>query len=922
MKIKTLHSTMDFEHGGSRKSAIDLFISALLIFCFLLMVVTTYAQPPSHDPTSMVRAEDGRYWIYTTGTGVWAMSSSNSNFSDWQPDQTPFNPGTWPSWINSAVPGFVGDFWAPGITYMNGYWYLYYSCSTFGSSQSAIGVVRTPSLSNPNWSDQGMVVSSNGSSNAINAIDPAIFHDTDGRVWMSYGSFFGGIAIVEINPSTGKTIGSTTHVAGGNHQDIEAPYIIRNGDYYYLFVNRGSCCNGLNSTYYVQVGRSTNVTGPYAGWRTILGNEGNYIGPGHIGYGEDRLTYHYYDGNDNGAAKLRITSLGWSNGWPVIHGSGGWEDPNEPDLFALNTSVNGQGSVTPNGGTYEEGTVVNITANPANGWQFNSWSGDISSSNATTAVTMNSNMSVTANFSQVQTTEEELVFYTFNQSSGNGILDESGNENNGTGNGNPSFVAGKIGNSINLDGSDDYVSLPTGVMSTLNNFTIATWVNIDALEMWSRIFDFGSGTTTNMFLTPQSGNGTFRYAITTGGGSSEQQINGTSALPTNTWIHVAVTLSGNTGTLYVNGSQVGINNNMTLSPSDLGSTSNNYIGRSQYADPYLDGQIDQFHIFDYALTSTEISSLFNTENAPTTFTLSIAVEGQGSVSPVGGSYASGTTVNLTATPASGWQFDGWSDDATGSSTSTSLLMNSNKTVTASFSEIQDPSSSFVQIQNRGTGLFLDGMGRVANGEACGQWANTSHVNSHWEVLDVGSGYYQLQNVGTGLLLDGMGRTNNGGDCGQWANTTHFNSHWTMEQFDGNYVRFQNRGTGLFLDGMGRTGNGDNVGLWANTTHPNAQWLLVQMSGARAIGTEEYALETEAEVVPIYPNPAQDHFVLDLPEIIGADELKIINIMGQKVMEVKKLESQQRIDISQLAPGQYILQLKTAEGLRMQKFVKI
>ncbi|WP_088655458.1 family 43 glycosylhydrolase [Geofilum rhodophaeum] len=275
------------------------------------------AQAPSHDPSTMVRAENGRYWIFTTGQGIWCMSSSNANFSDWRAETTPFRPGTWPGWINSAVPGFNGEFWAPDIIQMNGYYYLYYSVSTFGSSRSAIGVVRTSSLTNPNWTDLGMVVSSTNNAQ-INAIDPALFTDTDGRVWMSYGSWFGGLGVVEINRATGKTIGNVVHLVGGNHEAMEAPYITKSGSYYYLFFNRGRCCNGVNSTYYVVVARSTSITGPYTNERVFLPNRnGNIIGPGHIGYGQGKLTYHYYDGNANGAAKLFVTTLGYRDGWPV-----------------------------------------------------------------------------------------------------------------------------------------------------------------------------------------------------------------------------------------------------------------------------------------------------------------------------------------------------------------------------------------------------------------------------------------------------------------------------------------------------------------------------------------------------------------------------------------------------------------------------
>ncbi len=124
------------------------------------------------------------------------------------------------------------------------------------------------------------------------------------------------------------------------------------------------------------------------------------------------------------------------------------------------------------------------------------------------------------------------------------------------------------------------------------------------------MFDFGTGTNDYMFLTLNAGGGPLRFAITTSGGGGEQQINGTGTLPLNTWSHVAVTLSGNTGTLYVNGQPVGTNTNMTLNPSDLGSTNQNWIGRSQYpGDPYLAATVDDFQVYDRALSAAEISGL-------------------------------------------------------------------------------------------------------------------------------------------------------------------------------------------------------------------------------------------------------------------------------------------------------------------------
>jgi hypothetical protein len=124
------------------------------------------------------------------------------------------------------------------------------------------------------------------------------------------------------------------------------------------------------------------------------------------------------------------------------------------------------------------------------------------------------------------------------------------------------------------------------------------------------VFDFGTGINVYMFLAPQNGaNGKVRFAITTTGWAGEQIIDGQSALATGAWSHVAITRSGNTGILYVNGEEVGRNSAMTLKPSSLGHTMQNYLGKSQHPDPYFNGAIDDFRLYGTALNAGEIASL-------------------------------------------------------------------------------------------------------------------------------------------------------------------------------------------------------------------------------------------------------------------------------------------------------------------------
>ena len=278
---------------------------------------------PSHDPSRMVRNNDGRYWIFTTGDGVFAMSSPNADFSGWRVEPTVFPVGTWPSWINNYVTGFGGFFWAPDVIKVGSQYRLYYSCAGQGAP-AAIGLATANNLAGP-WTDQGLVVAGN------NAIDPAPLIDGSNQ-WLTWGNWQTGIDLLQLNPSNGKALNSTRWdlVPG----QVEAPYLHKDGSFYYLFFQRGLCCQGVNSGYYTVMGRSTSVTGPYldkngvsvlsggssAGSLFLPNRDGRYIGPGHVGYGEGRLTYHFYDGNDNGAPKLRVTTMSFVNGWPVAAG--------------------------------------------------------------------------------------------------------------------------------------------------------------------------------------------------------------------------------------------------------------------------------------------------------------------------------------------------------------------------------------------------------------------------------------------------------------------------------------------------------------------------------------------------------------------------------------------------------------------------
>ncbi len=199
--------------------------------------------------------------------------------------------------------------------------------------------------------------------------------------------------------------------------------------------------------------------------------------------------------------------------------------------------------------------------------------------------------------------------YSFGESGGNSVVDSVGG---------PAWT-GTLPASGTLSGgqltlasaSSQYSSLPAGIVATLTNFTIEAWVKLNSTANWARIFDFGNSTTSYMFLTPQNGStARLRFGITTNSSGGEQQITGSAALTTGVWHHIAVTRNGLTGILYQNGVAVGTNNAMTIKPSNLGSTVNNYLGKSQWPDPYFNGLLDEFRIHSVALSAAEIAASY------------------------------------------------------------------------------------------------------------------------------------------------------------------------------------------------------------------------------------------------------------------------------------------------------------------------
>ncbi len=283
-----------------------------------------------HDP-AMIRTSTGTYDVFSTGAGIPMTSSTNRVAFSGAGQALPNGV----SWATTYTGGSRTALWAPDISYHGGKYLLYYAASTFGSNTSAIGLATSTSGTPGTFTDSGKVYSSTGG-NDYNAIDPNLTVDTSGRWWLAFGSWWTGIKLIQIDPSTGKQLStnSTRYSLASASDGIEGAFIFHHGAYYYLFTSRGICCRGVNSTYWIAVGRSTSITGPYTdkngtallngGGTKILGSHGNYIGPGgqsiYSDTDHDLLVYHYYDAAAGGAPKLGINYLGFdSAAWPYAY---------------------------------------------------------------------------------------------------------------------------------------------------------------------------------------------------------------------------------------------------------------------------------------------------------------------------------------------------------------------------------------------------------------------------------------------------------------------------------------------------------------------------------------------------------------------------------------------------------------------------
>ncbi len=287
-----------------------------LATAWLTLVTSAFAldgQIGIHDPSTLIKC-DGKFYTYGTGGG--GLVSDDG----W----------TWRQGTALARTGL-----APDVIHIGDRYYVYVARNVGAQPKAEIEMISNKTLdpASPDykWELGGIVATTDGIEDC-NGIDPGVLLDPKGRLWLTYGSYFGYIRIVELDPKTGKRLDPNSKPVD-LAINCEASIMIFHDGWYYLLATHGSCCQGANSNYNIRVGRSKNPTGPFvdhdgldmieAGGKLFLGSESRLVGAGHFGRltldeSTEVFSYHYEADLDRGGASvLAIRPLLWKDGWPV-----------------------------------------------------------------------------------------------------------------------------------------------------------------------------------------------------------------------------------------------------------------------------------------------------------------------------------------------------------------------------------------------------------------------------------------------------------------------------------------------------------------------------------------------------------------------------------------------------------------------------
>lgn len=566
-------------------------------------------------------------------------------------------------------------------------------------------------------------------------------------------------------------------------------------------------------------------------------------------------------------------------------------NPGSEYNLSITTSGSGKVTTNPTGSVHQQGTVVNLTATADAGWEFVGWSGDLNGSNNPTSITMNSHMNITATFVQEGTggTGSILREYWTNIS-GTGITALTGHSNY------PNSPSGSE-QLTSLDGpvnwADNYGTRIRGYIHPPVTGSYTLWVagddntdlylstdespgnasRIANISGWTNHLEWNKYNTQQATVNLTAGQKYYIEVLHKEGSGGDN----VSVAWQGPGIAQAI-IAGNYLSPFAGG---GSTTQYSLTTGSIGSGT---IDLSPSGGTYDEGTTvtltaipDQGWQFDgwsgdLSGTTNPVNLLMNSNKNVTAlfsmttsqqFTVSTTANGSGSIilNPSGGVYAEGTVVSITAQPATGWQFDSWSGDVSGTSNPVSITVDSDKNVTATFTETttgnpcDNPTSVTLPFSYDGAGEF------------CWQISgNVGYVNS-WNTDFV--------------EINGVDYSNS------WSNSL-------PPKIQGKY----------YVHYSGSV-------AWAH--------FEASKSNARE-GITADLNEIVSQETWIYPNPFQDTFSMNLPADTEIIQIEIMDITGRTVVQLSDLKNMNALGES-LNPGQYILNVSTSRGSYTFEIVK-
>ncbi|MCV9386954.1 InlB B-repeat-containing protein [Reichenbachiella ulvae] len=566
--------------------------------------------------------------------------------------------------------------------------------------------------------------------------------------------------------------------------------------------------------------------------------------------------------------------------------------------YTVSTSSIGSGSVS-GGGTFDEGSTIQLSATAAAGYQFAGWSGDASGSANPLSILVDGNKSISASFSPITGGCVNVTYQMEDGIISNGSVDSNHAGYNGTGFANTANAVGEyveitvdVPTARTYDVTLKYAATsdrPADVIvngsSQISNLSLPATVAWDAWTTVDFSLDLASGTNTIRFIaTGGSGLPNVDETVICQGGDE-------TVLPS-----ISLSAAESNGSIALNWTVTdgSVYNQQVYRDTDSDPAGRVRIAQSVVGNNYTDNTAVAGTTYYYWIKasadadgSTVSSNAAGASVNIVTYTLTTNIVGQGSVTPNGGQFEAGTSVQLTAMPAAGWVFDSWSGGYTGSTAT--VLMDADKSVTA---------------------VFVEEV--VAPGDEVHNYTESGLSSSFFSI--------------SGNLSDSKGTVNYNGltltQCLKIESSTSI-SFSTSQDATLTLVFNEGFGGAIQVDGTSYSVNNGvlNLPISAGSHQITKDDVanLYYMSVSYDIGARSLAIENdfEAPQILVYPNPVANQLKITSSSLI--ERVEVYNLTGTMVNRISSQFDQ--IDMTRLNSGAYILRVFTLDGVFVHRVIK-